>query len=558
MKSIISLAFIMMIFTGLLYGQGGGYHEDVIVIKPYNPMVDDAFKININPVISDTSVSTRVEIKYSISPIKLTTDIEIAPIKAARMRGMPQTELYRFFLKSGFGNYTTPYFEVFYNSLRSNQSGYGIHYRHMSGNGKLGGHPFPGYSENTFDANATLFGKKQNFRFRGEYDRDVVHFYGGFDSLRNNEIDKDLIRQRFHQLTLDAGMESNHGRSDELNHGLSLKYRLINDLFETTEHHIQGGFFLRKDVTWFEFSRYQTAGIDIGADFFNSRLKMDTTIQPFNQALVRLNPYMSTKIKDLDIRLGGVLGYESGDNGKLWFFPDVNLRISLKEHKFLIIGGLDGNAERSSFSSLAEVNPYIISNPELRNTVTKIQVFGGIRTAIGSRINFTARVSSESVKDMVMFIPDTMVPEANRFKVIYDDASVLSVKGEITFQLAEKIKIGGKILFQDYNLQNELYAWHKPSFTSGIDIRYNLEDKIIAYAGLNYITGIKVPLYINGVTEMQDLSDILDINFGVEYRYSKLLSGFARLNNLAASRYYRWQTYPTYMFNFMLGITYAL
>jgi hypothetical protein len=549
---------IIALSTGMLFGQGDGQHERVVVVKPYNPMVDDAFKINLTPVITDTA-ENKAKLTYNITPMKLSTDIEIAPIKAAKMSGMPQPELYRLFLKTGFGNYTTPYFEVFYNSLRSRKSSYGLHYKHLSSMGKFDDYAFPGYSENGFDVTSTLFGKNHIFSFKGEYERDVVHFYGRPDTLVNDTItDKELIKQRFHVAGFDAMMRSDYYGNDKLNHALGVKYRLINDLYSTLEHrlNITGG--LDKGVSWFNFSRQQTIGIDAEVDFFNTGMKQDTTTEHYNQLLVKINPYIETRIKELDVHVGGIVGYESENNGTLRFFPDISLKISLKEQSFILMGGLDGNLERSSFGLMAQENPFIISNPELRNTRTRIRAYGGLRTALGSRINFTARVSSEAVSNLSLFSPDTMLLLQNRFGVIYDDGSILSVKGELTYQAAEKIKIAGRVLYQDYNLTTELFAWHKPAFTGGLEISYNMQDKFMGYAELSYLAGMKVKTWENGIAGSTNLKNILDINFGAEYRYSKLISAFLRMNNLAASRYYRWQHYPSQRFNMMLGITYAL
>lgn len=557
MRTKLIVLIILILTGGYLVGQEDRYSEEVRVVKPYNPMIDDAFKININPVITDTAVS-REPLTYEITPLKLSTDIEIDPIKAAKMSGMPQKELYRLFLKSGFGNYATPYFEVFYNSLRSRRSSYGLHYKHLSSLGKMADYAFPGYSENAFDVNSSLFGQTHVYNFNGAYSRDVVHFYGRPDSLSNDTADRESIRQRFHSASFDAQMRSNYFGSDKLNHGLGIGYRMINDLYNTTEHNIKFNGHLNKAVTWFQFSRYQTAGLDVNAEIFNTKMAMDTSDNIMNQAILKFNPYMHSKIKDMDIRVGGVVGYGSENNGTMYFFPDVNLKISLNEHKFIILGGLDGNIERSSFALLANENPFVVSDPEMRNTITKIRVFGGIRTALGSRINFTAKVSSESVSNYAMFVADTALVFQNRFGVIYDDGSILTAKAELAYQAAEKLKIAARLQYQDFNMSTEGYAWHKPALISGIDVRYNLEDKIIAYAGLNYLADIKVKTFENGAEITDNLKNILDINLGVEYRYSKLLSGFLRINNLAASKYYRWQHYPAQRFNMMAGITYSL
>ncbi|MCD4695055.1 MAG: hypothetical protein K8S16_02345 [Bacteroidales bacterium] len=62
-----------------------------------------------------------------------------------------------------------------------------------------------------------------------------------------------------------------------------------------------------------------------------------------------------------------------------------------------------------------------------------------------------------------------------------------------------------------------------------------------------------------GETEVvaEELAAMIDLNLGFEYRYSKVLSGFLNLNNILGQRYEHWYNYPTYRFNFLLGISYS-
>ncbi|MCK7536842.1 MAG: hypothetical protein MZV63_40745 [Marinilabiliales bacterium] len=56
------------------------------------------------------------------------------------------------------------------------------------------------------------------------------------------------------------------------------------------------------------------------------------------------------------------------------------------------------------------------------------------------------------------------------------------------------------------------------------------------------------------VGNYKELESVIDINLGVEYRYSKSLSGFVQINNLLSENYYTWNFYPTYGFNLMGGL----
>lgn len=553
----ILIFLLSTIFSGNIFSQPEQHREEVRVIRSYNPMIDDAFKININPVITDTVVP-RMPLEYTITPLKLSTDIDVSPIRAARMRGLPTTELFPLLVKGGFGNYTTPYFEVFYNSLRSRIGSYGIHYKHISSNGGIEDYAYNGYSENRINLSSTLFGRDHIFNFSGAYSRDIVHFFGRPEGFINDTLSKDDIRQRFHQVEVKAGVASNYYFGDKMDHSFNVGYNLINDLYETTEHHAEVDGNISKLVQWFAFSRTQTIGLDLGFDFFSSDFASNNNTPAMNAALAKVNPYFEGRVKDMEFRAGIAAEYESDNNGALKFFPDINIKIAMKQEKFIITGGLQGGMHRNSFRKLANENPFVVSSPDIRNTTTKIRVFGGINTAIGNRFNFNAKVAAESIENLAMFVKDTSLLFMNRFDMLYDDGSLLMLKGELSYQAAEKFKVTGALTYIDYNMNNEGYAYHIPAFTSSLELRYNLQDKIITYAGIKYLTGIKVKTYEKGIGVADDLNPIFDLNIGAEYRYSKQLSGFIRLNNLTASRYYRWQYYPSQRLNIMLGVTYAI
>jgi hypothetical protein len=54
-----------------------------------------------------------------------------------------------------------------------------------------------------------------------------------------------------------------------------------------------------------------------------------------------------------------------------------------------------------------------------------------------------------------------------------------------------------------------------------------------------------------------ELKGTVDVNAGLEYRYTKRLSLFLQLNNIAALEYNKWNKYPTQRFNLLGGLTYV-
>ncbi len=104
--------------------------------------------------------------------------------------------------------------------------------------------------------------------------------------------------------------------------------------------------------------------------------------------------------------------------------------------------------------------------------------------------------------------------------------------------------------------KNQTKAWHIPQFDGQLKVNYNLENKIIVELGLFAIGTRYAPSYLTDSLEIKTLKPVFDINLGLEYRYSKQLSGFVKFNNMSAGRYYAWLNYPNYRFSFLAGLTY--
>jgi hypothetical protein len=113
-------------------------------------------------------------------------------------------------------------------------------------------------------------------------------------------------------------------------------------------------------------------------------------------------------------------------------------------------------------------------------------------------------------------------------------------------------------------MQSGSKAWNKPIWQTTLSCNYNLLNKLIATADL-FIQGTRYAHPINGLIQgnniivttsgTKKLNPYVDANLGLEYRYSKKLSGFVTFNNLAFKRYEAWSYYPVQSFNFLAGIT---
>ena len=140
----------------------------------------------------------------------------------------------------------------------------------------------------------------------------------------------------------------------------------------------------------------------------------------------------------------------------------------------------------------------------------------------------------------------------NRFNVVYDNATLLNISGQINYQLNEKLKLIAKGDYNSYNTDKLTRAYHKPSFFLTFTGAYNLRNKIIVKADLFFVgSQWAKSQYID-----KQLNGYFDGNIEAEYRYTKTLSFFARFNNIANQRYYQWERLPSQRFNMMIGLSF--
>ena len=148
----------------------------------------------------------------------------------------------------------------------------------------------------------------------------------------------------------------------------------------------------------------------------------------------------------------------------------------------------------------------------------------------------------------------------NQYQVFYDNTDLFNVSGQVKYQFKEKINFIAKGNYYMYKTKNLNRAYHKPDFDLTFSANYNIKSKIIIKADV-FVIGNQFAL-----TKVQDnytysyesklMKGIVDVNLGAEYRYSKMLSFFVNFNNIANTRYYRWEKYPSQRFNLMAGLTF--
>ncbi len=555
-NSIINKIFFLLcigMFTTNAYSQKDDNKNEVTVIAAYEPTISDAFKINFTPTTKD-SVFEQLPFHYGIQSIKIPTTYQIEPIKPAKIVGEPITKLYQNLIKAGFGNYTTPYFELFTNSVRSKKFALGVHAKHLSSTGGIADYANSNYANNEVEAIGKIFFEKATLDGEVFFHHDVIHYYG-YKPIDFPTFSED-IRQRYSLIGFNTNYSSNYLDSNQLNHQLSLGFYNLSDYYNSHENNFKLGINLDKNLNLFDFTDKQTIGIKTNLDYYNNA---GSLIPTNNSGMVSFKPYISTHFNQYMFYLGldASLATTTGAVTKLFLYPNIEASLAIIPQILKVYGGISGGLNKNSFKSISSENPFISTTTPFGFSDKQFEFYGGINTSLTKTIDFNASISNATTDNMPLFVNDTNNLAHNKFTLAYDKVNLLKASASFQFRYNEKINIVLAGNYYRYSTDIEAKAWHKPDFDASLIVRYNISNKIICRAEAYTFTKMYAKTFENGIMQAKEISGMIDVNLGIEYRYSKILSGFINLNNLGAMRYQNWYNYPSQRFSLMAGVTYA-
>jgi hypothetical protein len=572
----------LYILLGLFCFVGGSYAQrddtlktdEVYIYREYEPTVSDAFKISSFPSIEDKVIDAP-QIKYSTIKKQVPTSFSIEPIKPARMKGDRLTKLSKAYIKAGVGNYTNNMFEAYVNNSRSRKHAVGLHVKHLGSNGGIDDFGYNGFAKQ----NATVYGKKflRQHLVEGDvnFDREVVRYYGYPNPDISTAIpkwydgfEKSNTKQRFSKVGANGSVKSFYKDSAKVNYDIDLNYYNLTDRFGVMENYavISGQFVKIFSPEWSDFVNNEVLMLDAYLDYnryswADSSFLYTGTEGAATNGIFKLTPQISSSGTKWRLDIGMNMNVNAGSTAQFHFYPKVHLKYNILKDMLIPYVGVDGGLQRNNFGSFSDVNPFVRSEIIVANTNKKYDFYGGVRGAFSSKIGFNLRASRAMYENMPLFVNHDL--KGLTFDVVYDTVAVTKLGGEISYHNADKLNIIFKGNYSIYDLKNESAPWHLPNLRVGMIGHYDLKDKIIVKADVFYNSGQAVRTFdpadedLGGGVYKKTLNGYLDASFGVEYRYTKKLSIFLNVNNVASTKYYKWSNYPSQSVNVLGGLKYS-
>ncbi len=550
--STLTLLILTIMVNSNLFGQENQLNKEVQVVRPYEPSISDAFKINLLPKIEDT-LKQIPNLNYNLIQRPFAINFMVTPISSAKMMMEPMSDLYNTYVKFGIGNGISPLLEVYYNSDRSKEFNYGGWFQSHSSMGKvkLGNGERVDANFGRIDMN--IFGKKilnkSVLSASAGFNKHKVNYYG-YDIYTSETINPDTVptSQHFNQFHADLEYYSTHTDSTHLNFAFKTGVNHLKDNFDMQE------VLLHLSLKMDKFKNDEHFGGEFSVNQYMKNANLDSA----NNTIITLSPWINLYGKQWRALVGTRLVIDANSSGnQSTFYPLGQISYDIISHYLIPYVEIGGYLEENSYTKISSENPWIIPGKKVYNTSHKFNLTGGIKGNLSTKVSYLFFANYSIIDSMYFFVNanrNETNPLFNRFTVVSDNAERTRLLGEITIAPSSKINIFLRAQYDKYKLKELAKPWHKPDFTALASVRYNLRDKIVLTLDM-FATGKR--FVKDSDNSIKSLEGITDINLGVEYRYNKKLSGFLNLNNLTSSKYNIYYLYPMYRFNLKAGLTYA-
>ncbi len=459
-------------------------------------------------------------------------------LKVSKLSSTNKTASYNNYVKLGFGNYVSPLGELSLNAIQNNISA-GLSFKHLSfARGAVDGSS-SGSSDNIGGLFVNLNNKKNVLHLGLDFGSVKRKHYGFSDGSRSSI---DPTKQKYNSFGINLGFKNTDTES-LIDYSFKTAYYHIDDNFNAKESGFTGRLLLSALLVD-NISLFSEAG------FLLTKYQDITEI---NRNLIDIKGGVGYELGPLSIRAGVniVLTNDTISNSNDFkLYPHITAKYKLSE-QWSAEGGLVGDLEAVTLKSIVKENPFIAQNIPLVHTNKQIEIFGKISGLITHGVNLSAGVSFANYENFY-FYTDTL-----RFSLAYerDATNVLNLFTSLSFNHKDNLSITTRLDYFNYATDVLPEAWHRPSFTSNLSIRYKLNDKLNFGSSLLLLSGVKT---FNPETNSTDkLDTIVDLGFDANYQINDKFNAFVEFDNLLGKKYERFINYLNRSFMTHVGVSYS-
>ena len=502
------------------------------------------------PIANKLNMGARNDVR-TIQPLKLTYKAEDPKFNWPEYKSevsfeqAPQeftTANHQNSVKFGYGNYTSPLFELRYfaDLEKTRISSKFFHESFQEG-------PIAGtnsassesavkisvdYKMKTVELIPVVQWQRNGYRFYGNTNRAS----SGFSSEEATKVSRGHI---------DFGF-SVRGKTDELGYTIDPHvYRTDQSVQDGQAINSEGGFRFTSGLQ-LEVAKDFMVGFNLDGNISKYEGGLEYT-----RSLFKVSPWISRTSDNWNIRAGlGLFTDEMSGVRQTSLNPFVDAEWKF-DPKWSLYGMVDGGINWNGLNTILELNQFMDDTLILQNTRVDVSLGGGIKGALTNNLTLKSGLEWKSVEFMPFFIP--AANDSSRYSLVYDNGNtdILSFSTKLTYATSTSTSFGIEFSLYNYQTSTLEKAWHLPSRTFTLFFSKNIKEKFFINSEVIAQGGIEAP----GATALEviELDSFFDVNLDLDYKATDRFSVFLKLNNLLNKEYENYIGYPVRGTAFKVG-----
>ena len=416
---------------------------------------------------------------------------------------------------------------------------------------------------------ANIYTEKGKFNIDANYAFNNYNYYGIYAlTPTSNDVD---LEQKVNKFSVNGYYD--HYSNDILNN-VRVKSYFLSDHFGASENYANAELNLSKH----DFSVYDdvTANGDLGINLETVNSKFDILNKNTNnQFNFTLSPKVTFCKGDSYLLIGSDFSFlnsknssnltDESKNSKFYWFPKAEVLVAAAD-EFKFYGGIDGGLKLNTYGNLLDENPFLISDLVLKPTETKYHFYFGLKGDVDQTFKYDVNAGFSKVNNAQFFYNNNLFDSnisadrkgydyANTFSSIYDNGTLMEVKGDLQAFPMENLTVDAGLHFMKYKLDNLEEVYYKPLFQFNLGAKYTMLEKKLNLGFKAYFVTDRtsnayeisdiaaIPNYTTFEKTNEKVGGYADINLSAEYKIHKNFSIFALGNNLLGAKYQNYLGY---------------
>ncbi len=555
MKKLLSL-YILLIGIGLQAQQvqDSVKTEVINVTRSFEPKVQDAYKLDVNPDI-DKVAEQKILVNFQIQSVPVASTFTPEKGGMANFNAGSITEdVYKSYASLAIGNYTQIQADTYLYYPVNDKLGAALRLSHYSSQGQkeTDGISYDPFGHTTADV---LFDYKTN-KSRWNID---LGYNGHVNYMKENP---DFIPMMLLTINTLKHTENNFGLKtdghfkDLFLKDFHLKYNNYWDGFDNSEHaiHLLGNL------------KFPVGGIDLKlglqTDMVTGDLGRMNYLKDFNNYTnITYNnidfgalPAVQIENDNLVVNIGAKIFYQNQDSiyKNVQFIPDVNLHFNLIYEKLSVFAGVTGDLKQNSHAVLSALNPYLRTDDLIIPTLTPYDIFGGFNGAFSSSFSYEVKLGSRKIKNYPFYNFSGNITNALiTYHLFYDDMTQSYFDTAFNIGIGNKFDLKLHLTYMQNDPDHLKKALFVPDFAFKSILIFRPNEKLNFNANLHSMGNRNYGAQIDG-----HIAGYTDLNLGVRYNINKQFTAFIQGNNLLGNSYEIYYGYPVQKLQILAGASY--